>query len=229
MISIILIESESSGNIGYVARAMKNFDFNDLILINPKCDHLDLDAMSRATHARNILRKAKVKKISYLKKFDYLIATTAILGSDYNIPRSPVSIEELAKKIAKLKKKNIGIMVGRESSGLNNKEIQMADFVITVPASKSYPTLSISHSVTIILYELFKHLNKEKQNDHFIPASKKDKEILMKLVNKNLDKMEFATKEKKETQKKVWKRMFGKSFLTRREAFALMGFFKKRI
>src|SRR3989338_6390715 len=100
MVSIVLIEPEKSGNVGYIARAMKNFDFNELILINPKCNHLDLEAMSRATHARDLLRKAKVKTFSYLKNFDYLIATTAIIGSDYNIPRSPISIGELAKKIS---------------------------------------------------------------------------------------------------------------------------------
>ncbi len=226
MISIILIEPETSGNVGYVARAMKNFDFKELILINPKCNHLDLDAMSRATHARSLLKKAKIKGFSYLKNFDYLIASTAILGSDYNIARSPISIEELAKKVAKIKNK-IGLMIGRESSGLNNKEINMADFIITIPASKSYPTLSISHSVAIILYELFKHLNKEKSDQHFVFASKKEKDVIMKIINKHLDKMEFSTKEKKETQKKIWKRILGKSFLTRREAFAIMGFFKK--
>ncbi len=46
-------------------------------------------------------------------------------------------------------------------------------------------------------------------------------------LNKALGKMDFATKEKKETQVKVWKRMIGKSFLTKREAFALMGFLRK--
>jgi tRNA C32,U32 (ribose-2'-O)-methylase TrmJ len=39
--------------------------------------------------------------------------------------------------------------------------------------------------------------------------------------------MEFATKEKKETQRIVWKRLVGKGTLTKREAFALIGFFKK--
>ena len=98
---------------------------------------------------------------------------------------------------------------------------------VTIPASKAYPTLSISHSVAIMLYELFKYMNKEKQNQHIIFASKKEKEVIMNIINKHLDKMEFQTKEKKETQKKIWKRILGKSFLTKREAFALMGFFKK--
>ena len=49
----------------------------------------------------------------------------------------------------------------------------------------------------------------------------------MKMLNNVLSKMDFTTPEKKETQRIVWKRMIGKSFLTKREAFALMGFLRK--
>ena len=47
------------------------------------------------------------------------------------------------------------------------------------------------------------------------------------MIFKRLDAMEFATPEKKQTQKIVWKKMIGKSMLTKREAFALFGFFRK--
>src|SRR3989338_2234783 len=113
MTSIILVEPETEGNIGAVARVMKNFDFEELILINPKANHLGREALDRATHAKDILKKAKVKDFSYLKKFDYLIGTTAMLGSDYNIPRSPLTQEQLAEKVSKVKGK-IGILIGRE-------------------------------------------------------------------------------------------------------------------
>ena len=43
----------------------------------------------------------------------------------------------------------------------------------------------------------------------------------------SLDKMEFATPQDRETQEKVWKRIVGKSFMSKREAFALMGFLRK--
>ena len=48
-------------------------------------------------------------------------------------------------------------------------------------------------------------------------------------MNKVLDKLEFSTKEKKDTQKKVWKRVIGKAMLTKREAFSVMGFLRKLI
>ena len=49
----------------------------------------------------------------------------------------------------------------------------------------------------------------------------------MKMLNQTLKKLPFKNAQKRETQKKVWKRMIGKSFLTKREAYALMGFLKK--
>ena len=228
MINVILIEPEVEGNIGAVARVMVNFGFKNLVLINPKVDHLSLEATSRASHAKDILKKAKVKDEKFLKCFDYLVATTAKIGSDYNIPRCPLSPEELAVKLSKLDKKTkVGIVFGRESRGLTNEEIKLCDFSVTIPSHKKYATLNLSHSVGIILYSLFLKSKTEKTGENIMPIALREKEQLLLILNKALDKMSFATKEKKETQRIVWKKMIGKAFLTKREAFALMGFLKK--
>ncbi|MBI2208251.1 hypothetical protein HYU50_02045 [Candidatus Woesearchaeota archaeon] len=251
MIEIILMEPRKQENVGAVARAMKNFDFEYLVLIAPKCK-IGKKARKVAKHANDILDKAKIKKFDYLKNYDYLIGTTAILGTDYNIPRNTISIEQLSNKLSAIigkkktdNKKNfnkkkgynnkntpsnnlkIGILIGRETIGLKNEEINLCDILVTIPTSKKYPTLNISHSAAIMLYELFKRINDEKSNSHISFATKKDKEIIMKYINHVLNKMEFPTKEKKETQRKVWKRVIGKAMLTKREAFSVMGFLRK--
>ncbi|MBW2996374.1 RNA methyltransferase [Candidatus Woesearchaeota archaeon] len=217
MISVILIEPKNSGNIGAIARSMANFGFSKLVLVNPKCNHLSQTARNRAKWAQDVLKKAKVVK--KIPKLDTLVATTAKIGTDYNIPRSPITPAQLSK----VAKGNIGLLFGRESIGLTNEEIQKADFVVTIPASKKYPVMNLSHAVSIVLYEL----SKQDHTSHITLASEADKQQLMKLLNKTLNKMEFATASKKQTQIKVWKRIISKSFLTKREAFALMGFIKK--
>ena len=153
MITVALLKPISPGNIGAVARAMKNFDLKDLILINSQCDTKSEEAIKRSKHAKDILKKAKiVKNFNYLKKFDYIIGTTANVGStDYNLPRLPIKPEDL-----KIKNKNSVILFGREDSGLTNEEIMKCDFIISIPASKKYQTINISHSAAIIFYELFK-------------------------------------------------------------------------
>lgn len=231
MIEIILLEPSKQQNLGAVARIMKNFDFNKLILINPKCK-IGKSARKVAKHANDILDKAKIKNFSYLKKLDYLIGTTAILGTDYNIPRNAISIEKLSNKVLilnKNKKMKLGLLIGRESIGLKNEEVNLCDILVTIPASKKYPTMNISHALSIILYELFKKSNTEKSDSHINFADKTEKAIIIKYFNKVLDKMEFSTKEKKETQKIVWKRVIGKAMLTKREAFSIMGFLRKLV
>ena len=223
MISIVLYEPENPGNIGAVARAMANFNFKNLVLINPKCSHLHQDARNRAKHAQDILQKTKV--LQSLKSFDYIIATTAKLGTDYNIPRSPLTPCKLAEIINP--KNNVAILFGPESSGLSNKLVLESDFVVTIPASKKYSAMNLSHAVSIICYELFKKNAKQTITSNFISASKKEKEQMMKLLKKLLNQVKFKTKEKKQTQVKIWKRIFGKSFMTKRESFAVMGFFRK--
>ncbi len=226
MITIILIEPETSGNVGAIARAMKNFSLKNLVLINPKCNHLDDKSLGRAMHAREILKKAKIKDFSCLKNFDYLVGSTARIGTDYNILRCPLTPEQLASKLSKVKGK-IGLIIGREGIGLMNHEVQKCDFIVTIPSSKKYPTLNASHAAAILFYELFKKSGLEKNNDKITPVSNKEKEVILKKVNNILDKLEFSTKEKKETQKIVWKKIVGKAMLTKREAFALLGFLSK--
>jgi TrmH family RNA methyltransferase len=222
MISVVLVEPKNSGNVGAVARSMANFGFEKLILVNPKCNHLSQTARNRAKWAQDVLKKAKiVNSLSSIKST--LVATTGKIGTDYNIPRSPISPEKLSNIVNK--KKNIALIFGRENSGLNNEEISKCNFVVTIPTSKKYSVMNLSHAVAVILYELSK--TKENIASHIIFASEQDKKQLMKMLNKALNKMDFATKEKKQTQITVWKRMIGKSFLTKREAFALMGFFRK--
>jgi len=221
MIDVVLIEPETLGNTGAVARVMKNFGFKRLVLINPKCDHQEEDALKRAKHAGELLKKARV--LNELPEYDYIIGTTSKQCSDYNIPRSPITPVQLGERMSRIRGKKTAILFGRESSGLSNTEIGKCDFVVTIPSDKKYPAINISHAAAIILYEL----SEGKGRTGIAMAGKKEKDELMKSVRLRLDSMQFPTLEKKETQKKLWKRIIGKSMLTKREAFALFGFFRR--
>lgn len=226
MIEVALMEPEKEENIGRVARVMKNFGYVNLTLVNPKCNHLGNRAKALASHAEDILQKAKIGGKETLEEFDYLIGTTAILGNDSNVTRLPLLPRNAATLIAK-KNAKIGLLFGRESSGLTNDELMECDMLITIPTAKNYSTMNLSQAVGIVLYEVFIAKDNEHIATHIKMASKTDKEILLRIVNGVLDSTEFPTQEKKETQRKVWKRVVGKSMLSKKEALALMGFFKK--
>ena len=105
MLHVVLVEPQNSGNVGSIARAMKNFGLRHLHIVNPKCRHLNLEAVSRAKHAGEILRKAKVMKKFDLSGFNTSIATTAALGTDSNVARLPLSPDDLAKNFTELQEK----------------------------------------------------------------------------------------------------------------------------
>ncbi len=227
MITIVLFRPEVAGNVGAIARAMSNFGFESLAIVSPKCDVHSKEALDRAKHAKKILLNAKITDEKIISSFDYCIGTTGILGTDYNIPRSPIKPKDIAKKIAKLKKTNIALVFGPEGQGLTNQEILDCDFIVTIPTNPKQPIMNLSHAVSVILYELYSASTSPKQGDAIAPVSKTEKEHLLKLINKIISKESFNTPTEKETQRRIWKRIIGKSFLTKREAFALFGFFRR--
>lgn len=231
MLSVVLVEPETPGNIGSVARVMKNFGVKQLLLVNPKCDYLDGEAYGRAMHARDILKKAIiVKGFSFLKRFDSVIGTTSALGSDYNVVRSPVSPVQLSLQLrGKVSRANIALVFGREATGLTTKEIAACDVLVAIPSSKKYPALNLSHAVAIILYELFQHSPQAKVSSHIALASAAEKKLALSMVNKILAGMGFSLASKEKTRSMVWSRLVNKSFLTRREMYALLGFLGKTI
>ncbi|MBN1544787.1 TrmJ/YjtD family RNA methyltransferase [Candidatus Woesearchaeota archaeon] len=230
MIYVIMLEPVTSGNVGAVARVMRNFGFTKLVLINPHCDHRGAEARNRAKHAQKILEEAEVTDFFVVDDYDYLIATTAKLGTDYNIPRSPLKPDEFARKIRGIDpSKKIGLVIGRETHGLFNEEIAKCDFIVTIPSDPQYPTLNISHSVAILLYELHKEISDTDITKHITPIGKPEKDQILRMFDQIFDSMQWETPEKKETQKVLWKKTIGKAMLTRREAYGVMGFLRKVI
>lgn len=225
---LVAQEFKWESNCGALARVVANFGFKNLVFLNPQCNHKGEDAIKYSKHAKELLKKAAIiKKFDELKKFDYVIGTTSMLGTDYNIPRSPLNPEQLRDLIKKSKNKKVAIVIGREGEGLSNEEIKKCDFVVSIPTSQKYPTMNVSHAAAVILYEISKISKEKKIGDNFVLAGKNEKDALLTIIEKNISKLDFKTEQNKETQRIIWKRLIGKSFLTKREANALFGFFKK--
>ncbi|MFH1408937.1 MAG: RNA methyltransferase [Nanoarchaeota archaeon] len=222
MITVVLVEPSTPGNIGAIARVMKNFGFSQLLLVNPRCDHLTGEAMARAMHAADVLKKARKVSWSAVKKFPCVVGTTAKMGSEYNILRAPLSPAELAESLPKVK---TALVFGREDTGLTNEEVMDCDIVCTIPSQSKYTALNLSHAAAILLYEL--RSRKKVIGEQVVYASAAEKKVMLQKVDAALRKMDFSSPRLRETQRKVWKRVVGKSFLTKREAFALMGFLRK--
>ena len=134
---------------------MANFDFENLILINP-CK-LDDECFARAMHAKKILDSAKIYKSfeEATKNIDFIIATSSIESkNDKKHLREAINLEDISEKILQIKG-NIGLVFGREDFGLFNDEISKCDVMLNIPTSENYLSLNLSHASNCALYSLF--------------------------------------------------------------------------
>jgi len=198
-IDIVLIEPKTSGNVGAIARVMANFDFSKLVIVNSQCDINDDECRNRAKHAQTILDKAKQIDFEKLKKYDLIVGTTAKLGNQYNIKRLAITPKELKSKLPKNKK--VAIVFGTEGDGLTNEQINMCDFVMSIPASSKYKTLNLSQSVGIILYELFD------AKPSFDMVDRKQISLIDKLIDEIIPKVGISDEKKTATQKKTFRKL----------------------
>ena len=190
-ISFILHKPQLSENIGACARAIKNFSFNKLLLINPKPIFPNDKIVATSVGAKDIIKKAQVydNLEDSLNKIDILVATSARFRNK-NIKH--ISISDL-NKIDYSKK--IGFLFGSEASGLSNNEVSYADYTLQIPSNKNFRSLNISHSLIIIAYTVSSLiLNKDfefNKSKKIKSASKQDINNMLSLCIKNLDDKNF--------------------------------------
>ncbi|WP_375326948.1 RNA methyltransferase [Candidatus Tisiphia endosymbiont of Nemotelus uliginosus] len=158
---IILVSPQMGENIGATARAMKNFNISELRIIAPRDGWPNEQARSMAVSAVNIIDNAKIydNLENGIKDIDYLYATSA---TGRNMNKNYISSKILPQDYPNHLK--VGIMFGRESCGLQNKEIIYANKIININTG-DFGSLNIAQAVVIICYELF-HSNEAHQKNH---------------------------------------------------------------
>ena len=194
MIQIVLIEPKTPGNIGAIARSMKNFGFNKLILINPKIKHNTKEEKDRATHAKEILQKAQTSTFKEIcDSSDLVIGSTAIKSKDTDVKRTMITPMQLQEKL-KNKKGKISIVLGREANGLTNKEIEQCDLLINIPTNSKHRALNLAHAATIIMYELSKNIK-----GAIKLATKKQKQVLYQKIQQKINSQKTTKQKKRQT------------------------------
>ena len=190
-ITFILHQPQLSENIGACARAIKNFHFKKLIIVNPKPIFPNDKILATSVGAKDIIYNSKVYDSleSAVKKVDFVIATTSRFRNK-NIKH--IKLDDL-KKINLTKK--VAFLFGSEASGLSNKEISYANYTLQIPTNPDFKSLNLSHSVIIIaqiLASLIKlNVYKFAKSKKVQSASKKDIQALANLCIKKLNEKNF--------------------------------------
>ena len=196
-ISFILHKPQLSENIGLCARAIKNFDFKKLILINPKPIFPNDKIIATSVGAKDIILKSKVynELEQAVRDVDIMIATSARFRNK-NIKH--IKLEDL-KNINF--NKRVAFLFGSEASGLSNNEISYANYTLQIPSNPKFRSLNLSHSL-IIIAQLVSSLNQNKtknfkKSNKVKRASKKEIQSTINLCIKNLEDINFFKPEEK--------------------------------
>ena len=190
-ISFILHKPQLSENIGACARAIKNFNFKKLVLINPKPIFPNDKILATSVGAKNIIKQSKIfdNLEQAVDNFDIIIATSARFRNK-NIKH--INLEDL-KKINY--KKKIAFLFGSEASGLSNNEISYANYTLQIPTNVEFKSLNLSHSLVIIaqiVSGIIKIKSKQfKKSKKVKNASKKEIKSMLDLCIRNLEEISF--------------------------------------
>jgi len=196
----ILVKPQLGENIGACARSMKNFGFTNLHVVSPKINFPNHKAKATSVGAFDIINKAKVfnETNEAISNFDIIVSLSA---RRRDINKRHISLNDFVKLLKKNKNSNFGLMFGPEASGLSNKDLSFSNYVLQIPTSPKFKSLNLSHSLTIICYEIFKVFNeklfKKKSTNIKISSKSKINSLIKHLLGLLDEKEFFLPKEKK--------------------------------
>ena len=225
-ISFILHKPQLSENIGACARAIKNFSFNKLSIINPKPSFPNDKIIATSVGAKEIIKNCKVYSNleNAIKNIDYLVATSSRFRNK-NIKH--ISLQDITKLDFS---KNIGFLFGSEASGLSNKEIIHANCTMQIPTNPNFKSINLSHSVIIVAQIVSSLINlkksKYKKSKKVKLASKKDIQSMVNLCIQHLENRNFfKPMEKKPIMLENLRSIFYKLELSEKETRILSSVF----
>lgn len=228
-ISVAVVDAQTPGNVGTIARAMKNFGLSDLYLVDPPDLDPDGEAYGFAGQAReDVLPNAQTVPFEHLVENFHTVGCTAVTNTDdrrhirypFRTPR------ELADSLAGVGTDTV-VVFGRERVGLNNEELERLDEICSIPASASYPVLNLGQAATVVLYELRTVMVEETQlPDEIVRAPERDIEGLHDQFGTFLEPVEPVS-EQRSRMRRLWRRLLGRAHPTRREVSSLRGVFRR--
>jgi tRNA/rRNA methyltransferase len=232
-LSIVLVEPQGPINVGSVCRCMMNFGYSDLRLVKPCPDYRSLDARRMALKAESMLTHAPVFPTLQAALADCHLAfgTTRRFGKyreDFLTPE-----QSAGRALAQSSGSRVAFVFGREDRGLHTSELDLCQFFITIPTDSTYPSMNLSHAVSLLLYELRKGAMGEARsvpeifNDDMVPAQAADVENMFQHMRRTLLEAQYLDHQNPDHVLRSFRRLFGRTGLSDREVRILQGLWSR--
>ncbi len=227
-ISVVLFGTKYPENVGSAARAMRNMDCSDLILVNPPLWNMERAMPLATAKGHEIVEKARICSDLETALADHskIYGTTARTGGWRKGVLTPAEAAPLIVQQLKDGEK-IALVFGPEDRGLTNDETKLCSRLINIPTSEESSSLNLSQAVLIILYECFK----EALETPFTPAGPPEERVTtfqeQEILAANLQETLLAIDFLKEDNSDYWmlpvKRFMSRINIKRNEFNLLMG------
>ena len=228
-ITVAVVDAETPGNVGTIARAMKNFGLSELLLVDPPELNPDGEAYGFAGSAReDVLPNATETTLDALVERFHTVGTTATTNEDARKHvRYPFKTPaEFAGSLPGVEADTC-IVFGRERVGLTNDELARLDEVVSIPASADYPVLNLGQAATVLLYELREvTLDGTQHPDRIERAAEAELEGLHDQFGDLLAAINHPAGKRAKTAR-LFRRLVGRAHPTPREARTLRGVLRR--
>ena len=227
-IRIVLVEPKEPGNIGAVARAMKNTGLSHLYLVNPP-DHTSGTARAMAHGSGDILYGATVVSSlsEALADVSLAVGTSHRKRREFDIVHPP---QTAVDKLLSLPQNHKGAIVfGREENGLTNNEIQLCQLISRIPSAVRYPSLNLSQATLIYGYELFRATHSEilYKPSELDLATHRELESMYDHIETALDKLGFVSRHRPQTFIRSIRRIFSRIDMEHRDVATIHRVFRQ--
>lgn len=224
-ITVILVKPKFPGNVGAVARAMSNFNVHKLIIVGSK--DICAEMRNRAKHANFLLDGALwcEELDEAIGHTDINIGTTGIINTrQTGHIRNPLTPDQLFEKISSGPEDgSIGLVFGREDTGLLDDELMKMDILLSIPTSREYPVMNLSHAVCIVLWEFHRRGRIPKKYIRSLKdTGEVEREKMVETFCELMDEINYPPHRKDKTMV-LFRRMLGRSVPTNWEYHTIMG------
>jgi tRNA/rRNA methyltransferase len=224
--TIILVEPRGPINIGSVCRAMMNFGFTRLRLVNPTRHYQSLLAKKMSLGAFSLLENALLfdDLASALADIQVSFGTTRRFGKYRKHFLTPAAA---AKKITReYPKTTCALVMGPEDTGLETKDLDLCRHFITIPTHDAYPSMNLSHALAVLLYEISSSSDGNRDSAALPPkklATGTETEQMMDHMRESLLNIDFLDPNNPDHLLRTFRRIFGVSGLTSRDVRIIRG------
>jgi len=152
-VRVVLVRPVYSSNVGLICRVMKNFGFNELVIVQPPRKNVKTKtAYMYAKHSKEVLQNARVVPTleAAVSDCQLVVGTTGAPGRFHRQLNACIPLAQLKSRLSG----RVALVFGSEGSGLSAVESAACDVLVYVPANPVHPVLNVSHAVAVVLHAL---------------------------------------------------------------------------